>query len=55
MDRNISTKESELNQGRGLSSPLLYSDPKGEIALFYMARFIMDYFSPAPQGIFVGI
>ena len=34
-----------LNQGRGLPSPLLISDPLGEISLFYIDRLIMDCFS----------
>ena len=36
----------KFNQGRGLPSPWLNSDPKGEISLSYMDRLMMDCFSP---------
>ena len=35
-----------LNQGRGLLSPLLNSDPEDEITLSHMDRLMMDCFSP---------
>ena len=35
-----------FNQGRGLPSPWLNSDPEGEISLSYMDRLMMDRFSP---------
>ena len=37
----------KFNQGRGLPSPWLNSDPEGEISLSYMDRFMVDRFSPA--------
>ena len=36
----------KFNQGRGLPSPWLNSDPEGEISLSYMDRLMMDRFSP---------
>ena len=39
-----------LNQGRGLPSPWLNSDPEGEISLSYMNRFMMDCFFPTFEG-----
>ena len=35
-----------LNQGRGLQSPSINSDPEGEISLSYMDRLMMDCLSP---------
>ena len=35
-----------LNQGQGLRSPWLNSNPEGEISLSYMDRLTMDCFSP---------
>ena len=35
-----------LNQGRGMPSPWLNSDPEGEISLSYMDRLMKDCFSP---------
>ena len=35
-----------FNQGRGLPSPWLNSDPEGEISLSNMDRLMMDCFSP---------
>ena len=35
-----------FNQGRGLPSPWLNSDPEGEISLSYMDRLMMDRFLP---------
>ena len=43
-----------LNQGRGLPSPWLNSDPEGEISLSYMDRLMMDCFSPTFPRFFVG-
>ena len=42
-----------LNQGRGLPSPRLNSDPEGEISLSYMDRLMMDCFSPTFSKVFV--
>ena len=39
-----------FNQGRGLPSTWLNSDPEGEISLSYMNRLMMDCFSPTFQG-----
>ena len=36
----------KFNQGRGLPSPWLNSDPSGEISLSYIDRLMMDRFSP---------
>ena len=36
----------KFNQGRGLPSPWLNSDPEGEISPSYMGRLMMDRFSP---------
>ena len=35
-----------FNQGRGLPSTWLNSDPEGKISLSYMHRLMMDCFSP---------
>ena len=43
----------KFNQGRGLPSPWLNSDPEGEISLFYMDRLMMDRFSPTFRRVFV--
>ena len=43
-----------FNQGRGLPSPWLNSDPEGEISLSYMDRLMMDRFSPTFPRFFVG-
>ena len=43
----------KFNQGRGLPSPWLNSDPKGEISLSYMDRLMMDRFSPTFRRVFV--
>ena len=43
-----------FNQGRGLPSPRLNSDPKGEISLSYMDRLMIDCFSPTFPRFFVG-
>ena len=43
-----------FNQGRGLPSPLLNSDPEGEISLSYMDRLMMDSFSSTFPRFFVG-
>ena len=43
----------KFNQGRGLPSPWLNSDPEGEISLSYMDRLMMDRFSPTFQRVFV--
>ena len=43
-----------FNQGRGLPSPWLNSDPEGEISLSYMDRLMMDCFSPTFSRFFVG-
>ena len=40
----------KFNQGRGLPSPWLNSDPEGEISLSYMDRLMMDRFSPIFEG-----
>ena len=42
-----------FNQGRGLPSPWLNSDPEGEISLSYMDRLMMDRFSPTFRSVFV--
>ena len=44
-----------FNQGRGLPSPWLNSDPEGEISLsyMYMDRLMMDCFSPTFPRFFV--
>ena len=39
-----------FNQGRGLPSPWLNSDPEGEISLSYMDRLMMDRFLPLFEG-----
>ena len=39
-----------FNQGRGLPTPWLNSDPEGEISLSYMDRLMMDCFSPTFQS-----
>ena len=44
----------KFNQGRGLPSPWLNSDPEGEISLSYMDRLMMDRFSPTFPRFFVG-
>ena len=36
----------KFNQGRGLPSPWLNSDPEGEISLSYIDSLMMDRFSP---------
>ena len=43
----------KFNQGRGLPSPWLNSDPEGEISLSYMDRLMMDRFSPTFRRVFV--
>ena len=43
----------KFNQGRGLPSPWLNSDPEGEISLSYMDRLMMDCFSPTFRRFFV--
>ena len=43
----------KLNQGRGLPSPWLNSDPEGEISLSYMDRLMMDRFSPTFRRVFI--
>ena len=43
-----------FNQGRGLPSPWLNSDPEGEISLSYMDRLMMDRFSPTFPRFFFG-
>ena len=43
----------KYNQGRGLPSPWLNSDPEGEISLSYMDRLMMDRFSPTFRRVFV--
>ena len=43
----------KFNQGRGLPSPWLNSDPEGEISLSYMDRLMMDRFSPTFRRFFV--
>ena len=43
----------KFNQGRGLPSPCLNSDPEGEISLSYMDRLMMDRFSPTFRRVFV--
>ena len=43
----------KFNQGRGLPSPWLNSDPKGEISLSYMDRLMMDRFSLTFRRVFV--
>ena len=43
----------KFNQGRGLPSPWLNSDPQGEISLSYMDRLMMDRFSPTFRRVFV--
>ena len=43
----------KFNQGRGLRSPWLNSDPEGEISLSYMDMLMMDSFSPTFQKFFV--
>ena len=43
----------KFNQGRGLPSPWLNSDPEGEISLSYMDRLMMDRFSPTFGRVFV--
>ena len=43
----------KFNQGRGLPSPWLNSDPEGEISLSYMDRLMMDRFSPTYRRVFV--
>ena len=42
-----------FNQGRGLPSPWLNSDPEGEISLSYMDRLMMDRFSPTFSKFFL--
>ena len=41
------------NFRRGLLSPWLNFDPKGEISLSFVDRLMMDFFSPTFQRIFV--
>ena len=41
-----------LNQGRGLPSSWLNSDPEGEISLSYMDRLMMNCFSPTFPSFF---
>ena len=43
----------KFNQGRGLLSPWLNSDPEGEISLSYMDMLMMDRFSPTFWRVFV--
>ena len=43
----------KFNQGRGLPSPWLNSDPEGEISLSYMDRLMMDRFSPTFRRVFI--
>ena len=43
----------KFNQGRGLPSPWLNSDPEGEISLSYIDRLMMDRFSPFFRRVFV--
>ena len=47
-------KGRNFNQGRGLPSPWLNSDPEGEISLSYMDRLMVDCFSPTFSRFFVG-
>ena len=48
------TRGRNFNQGQGLPSPWLNSDPEGEISLSYMDRLMMDCFSPTFSRFFVG-
>ena len=43
----------KFNQGRGLPSPWLNSDPEGEISLSYIDRLMMDRFSPTFRRVFI--
>ena len=43
-----------FNQGQGLPSPWLNSDPEGEISLSYMDKPMMDCFLPLFQGFLAG-
>ena len=44
----------KFNQRRGLQSPLLNSDPDGDISLSYMNMLLIDCFSPTFPRCFVG-
>ena len=43
----------KFNQGRGLPSPRLNSDPEGEISLSYIDRLLIDRFSPTFRRVYV--